>query len=53
MLVEDTFKADGEAHEPFLAELYFGRARKDMLKVQLLRIMRKKSDVARGFNDTA
>jgi len=39
MMVEDMSKADGEAHEESLGEL--------------LHITRKKSDVARGFNDTA
>ena len=43
MMAEDMSKADREAREGSLDELYFGRARKDMLKVQLLQMTRKHS----------
>jgi hypothetical protein len=43
MLLEDMSTADREAREKSLDEMYFGQARKDMLKAQLLQLTRKSS----------
>ncbi len=43
MMPEDMSEADREARERSLDELYHTRARKDLLKVQLLRLTRKNS----------
>jgi large subunit ribosomal protein L23 len=43
MLLEDMSTADREAREKSLDEMYFGQARKDMLKAQLLQMTRKSS----------
>ena len=43
LMSEDVLKADCEVREKSLEELYFGRARKDMLNVQLLQMAQKKS----------
>jgi len=43
MMAEDMSKADREAREKSLDEMYFGQARKDMLKAQLLQMTRKNS----------
>jgi len=43
MIPEDMSEADHEAHEQSLDELYHTRARKDLLKIQLLRLTQKNS----------
>ena len=43
MMTEDMTKADREAREKSLDEMYFGRVRRDMLKAQLLQMTRKHS----------
>jgi large subunit ribosomal protein L23 len=43
MMLEDMSTADREARKKSLDEMYFGRARKDMLKAQLLQMTRKSS----------
>ena len=53
---EDMSKADREAREESLDQLYHIRARKDLLKAQLLRFTRKNSPGwvwARGLDDAA
>jgi len=56
MVPEDMSKADREAREESLDQLYHIRARKDLLKAQLLRFTRKNSPGwvwSRGLDDAA